>query len=846
MDPAIPEMDVVEQEVTKFAGVKPERVFTTTLAEDPYLELPTHTTSNIESFLSRPLLIKTYTWTYGGAFSQNFDPWEDFLTNASISPKLNNYQLLKGNLHVKFMINGMPFHMGRMLVSYWPLDATTRGSLDTALTGDPLLIRLSQLPCYSELNPSTNSACEITCPFVHYQTHVNVPSYPSSFEERIGRVFMQSFAVLDTCNGNTVNANIAVYAWMTDVKLIVPTAANMAVNEWGSDVESDSEEAVGPGSMAPTNDKTKTIKKKKPKPKPKVTSPEDKPDGVISSISSTAAATLGKLSQVPLIGPYAKAGEMVAGGIGSVAKMFGFSRPTVKTDISYYRNRPFGLLASTSGADTSIPLSLDPNHGVTIDPSVAGVSSSDEMTLKHISRKWSYVTQLNWTSADTSGTTLYEVAVYPGLRQGTGSVISMTSIDFASYPFRFWRGDMEYRIVVVSSKMQTGRLRIAYEPYGQATSSTNTNITYNTVLDISQSNEATVCVPWSQAYGYKRLGLARNVSAFGASGVVYATSSFNGVMYLSVLNPLVSPSSGINARILIFARGGENMSFAAPRGMDILTSYAQMDSVDVFAEEEGCDTLVRFGDSKSDDNPIKTTIWHGEETVSIRAMLKRYSFYRRDLFNVTGVGESAAEGVLSFGVFPSPAGTPPALTDPCFDLDSAANETNYNGQTYLNYFVCGFIGWRGSLRYKCNVTGVRSKIGSFLAVRDNNLSIGSSNVNVPLLKSDISYATFQQQPNVITAGADVTSGEVMPSLEVEMPYYSNYRFIPFNPDLYANVGLRSLRLATRVLFTVDPTSISAVSKAGVIQDSFVAAGDDFSLIWYIGPCALDLASFPAP
>jgi hypothetical protein len=846
MDPDVPDMRVDNQEVTTFAGAKPERVFVTDLEQDPYLDLPAHSTSDIEKYLSRPLLLDTYTWVYGGAFSIDFDPWEAFLTDATVSPKLSNYQLLKANLHIKIMINGMPFHMGRMLISYWPLDFHTRGTLDTALTGDQLLVRLSQLPCYSELNPSTNTVCEVTCPFVHYKTHVNIPNYPVTAFERIGRLFMQSYAPLDTCNGNTVNANIAVYAWMSDVKLIVPTNANM-----DTIVEGDEDEHQSNGTMPKQipkpggQGKTTTTRGTKGKPQLSTSSPESKPDGVISSISSTAASILGKFKNAPVVGPYAQAGEVAANGIGTVAKLFGYSKPTIKTDMALYRNRPFGLLSTTTGGDTSVPLSFDPNHGITVDPTVTGVGNFDDMTIENIARKWSYFGQFNWTAAATTGTQLYEINVYPGLQAVVGTTATFTSMSFASEPFEKWRHPVDYRIVVVSSKMQTGRLRVAYEPYGAAYSATNTNVTYNTVLDISEASEAKISVPWSQGSGFQNCDISHLATNFGTPGTtLYSANSCNGKLYISVLNPLVSPAAGINARVLLFARAGPDVIYAAPKAIENLTTYAQSDTtLGVFGVEEDEDIIV-FGDGGRHPNPAVVSIWNGERVMSVRNMIKRYCFWRRDLFNVTAVGESAAEGFMGYGGYPAPGGIPAIPLDIFYDADATAADCNYCASTYLNYFICGFVGYRGSIRWKINATPVRSRIGNYVAAR-GLYSFGSFNQNVPLLKSNISHAAIIGAFNT-SSGSDVTNGEVMPSLEVEVPYYSRNRFIPFDPDIYTDANDTDRRWGSKVLFSVEPTSITAVSKAGVVQDTYVAAGDDFSFVWYIGPCTMDQTNYPTP
>ena len=114
----------------------------------------------LNKFLERPTLIQTITWGSGGVSTGRFNPWTDFLTNAYIQNKLENYALFRGDLHIKLVISANPFTYGAALLSYTPIQdymtdtiATTTGALQN-----------SQNP-HVWVWPQNNAGGELVLPF---------------------------------------------------------------------------------------------------------------------------------------------------------------------------------------------------------------------------------------------------------------------------------------------------------------------------------------------------------------------------------------------------------------------------------------------------------------------------------------------------------------------------------------------------------------------------------------------------------------------------------------------------------------------------------------------------------
>jgi hypothetical protein len=128
---------------------------------------------DLGDFFSRPLKIATYEWSTTITFYEIFNPWKLFLENKRVSNRICNYKLLKGKLHVKFMINGNPFYFGRLLASYQPLHTLDDITLNRALIlADN--VEASQRP-HIFIDPTTNQAGELMCPFLCATDALSIP-----------------------------------------------------------------------------------------------------------------------------------------------------------------------------------------------------------------------------------------------------------------------------------------------------------------------------------------------------------------------------------------------------------------------------------------------------------------------------------------------------------------------------------------------------------------------------------------------------------------------------------------------------------------------------------------------
>eukprot|EP01084_Bolivina_argentea_P235709 396542_1 len=124
---------------------------------------------------------------------------------------------------------------------------------------------------------------------------------------------------------------------------------------------------------------------------------------------------------MPGIGVYARATQMAASAVSGVASMFGYSRPVELAEIQPYKPVLIGNMANTNVPDTSNKLTLDVKQELTVDPRVMGLGSADEMTIKSIAQRESYLTTFAWNVADSSESLLWNTEVSPVWWRGLGN-----------------------------------------------------------------------------------------------------------------------------------------------------------------------------------------------------------------------------------------------------------------------------------------------------------------------------------------------------------------------------------------------------------------------------------------
>jgi len=135
--------------------------------------------------------------------------------------------------------------------------------------------------------------------------------------------------------------------------------------------------------------------------------------GPVSAPASALASVASMLTKVPVIGKFARATEIGASAVSSVATLFGFTNVPVIENVMPYQPMNGPMLASAHIGTPVQKLALDPKQELSIDPSPHGIGSVDELSMSYLKTKESYFAVTSWSTTDPVGSQLFNFRVNP-------------------------------------------------------------------------------------------------------------------------------------------------------------------------------------------------------------------------------------------------------------------------------------------------------------------------------------------------------------------------------------------------------------------------------------------------
>lgn len=780
--------------------------------------------------------------------------------------KIAGYAYLRAKLHVKLVCNCGPFRYTYGMMSYLPLAATTgydsfsSAALveDTAYNSAQTMgnILRSQRP-HAFFAPQANMGCDMSLPYVNPCEWIDLRNTTKGATNLtcLGEVTLETFFPLSTATtavSDVITYNV--YAWCDEIELNGPTLNYQAKDEYGK--------------------------------------------GVVSDAASAASEYVNALGQVPMIGKYAKATSVALRGVGMFASAFGFTNPPVLADTMPMRPSFLNQMAS---ADISIPiekLSLDPKNELTIDPSVAGHTSEDELSISSMAQRETYLGLVPWATSATTATGLISGNVTPEtyayFTSTTGTItykystMALPPMCWISNLFRFWRGSIKYRFVVIASPFHKGRLRFLYDPAGDFSAAPAEGRILTRIIDISETTEFEMEIPFMQPTHWAELrglqttpiitngGATRNITfANGTVGsTTYDTNSHNGAFRIEVLTELGAGTVSSPAYILVFASAGSDFELAAPN--DAMDTEGALDSnpgiltytqpllyqgPEVVAENDVpdeqpdclCPTIRPARDSSA-------LVFMGERIMSLRQLLHRTNFYTTMKLGSTLMPTTAGASfqfVTQVPRFPRSPGSVVTTFGHAGPQSRALHSAiggpvrfNFLSFSPLSYLVPAFLGQRGSLVWKFHplnysdlqfntLNVIRTPVitnPSTSYLTDGNTASGASTI---VTSSGGMVMRNLPQANMSgAAGMSVAPGKVVPSVEFASPMYSRFRFLPTkHNNIGSTVYTPSFEVtdeAIRIVARVSTTGAAAASTAiNPMIDAYYHGGADFTPVFFI-------------
>lgn len=765
----------------------------------------------LAEFLSRPVRILSTTWLESDAIGNvtSIYPWYRYLNDTNIKYKLNNYSWIRGNLHLKILVNSSPFYYGLTMFSYRPL--SNFPDTVTAVSGNNEWVGRSQRP-HIFVKPQTNEGGEMVLPFFYPANWVNLQS--ASELQNLGILTQDILYVLSSANGATgVGVNIQIYAWMSEVELSGPSVGLAVQSGFAK--------------------------------------PDEYGQGSVSKPASAFAAFCDTLTTVPVIGKFATATSIGARAVSTIASMFGYTNVPVIEDTKGFRSQPFPQLSSSEIGYPIEKLTLDPKNELSIDPTMVGLPSEDSLAISNLVSRESLLTTTYWSTSDTVDSQLFASSVTPWLirtvTQTNQYVTDLPPMAWVANLFAHWRGDIIFRFLFVKSKYHRGRVAISYDPSGYTGSNiiqtTNTTSVVTTkIIDLGAEESVEMRVPYAQALPFLNTltPIPHNVWVSRGSDTsgnfTYDATAHNGMICMRVLNVLTAPVATSQIGIIVSVRGAENLEFANPQHVGEFSPFT-VQSGETFMEGSEEHTI----DNVSPDNKVRYLTNFGECICSLRALLRRSSL--NEVYAVDSDTTSYARtDIHKMTRWPVPYGYDPSGLWSAKGLVATASNFsfNYTFSTPLNWVMPAFVGVRGSTIWTfntMNLSNTPSPVEHIRVIRTPNIAISQATRNYVALttKGNVNTNTnyFRQNWYSGQGGQSLTNGRTQTGLNVLLPNYTGYKF-QSTGSAYATAPPSSdgSRYDTSVLEIFTSPLYGSTTRA-LFVEKHVGIGTDFNLYWFL-------------
>ncbi|APG78561.1 hypothetical protein [Wenzhou picorna-like virus 3] len=759
------------------------------------------TDSSLGDFLSRPVQIGQYFWSTGTPdFLVFLNPWHQFMINPRVANRVSNYYCGKMKLHVKFVINGNSFFYGRLMASYIPMygyDTLTQYTTDRLEN-----VQFSQMPKIF-LDPTTSEGGTMELPFFWHFDYLNLTNTDIT---NMGTIVIRTLNDLKFANAAAnQNVTITVFAWATEVDLRAPTHKNV----YDISPQSGTEDEYG-----------------------KVSGP-----------ATAVANAAGRLSNVPIVGRYARATQVIASTVSGIAKAFGYSAPSIAGAPNLVNPKPTTNMSTVDNPDSGQKLTYDSKQELTIDSRIAGLDGTDEMNIAYLASRESYIFTFPWLKADGTYQCLFSAVVDPGLYrstpEGTGLKLHIPASFGAVTPFGYWSGSMEFRFQIVASAFHRGRLAICFDPAPSCPTVFEPNVMYTEIIDIATCRDFTIKCPYMQdrAYSQPAGPQVSETALIGTSPVTGANPAFhvgNGTISVWIINelttPNVDPSVPGDIEVNVYMKACEDFKVMGPSSFMACYEIKPQSGREVDPVSDNNAPVSQADETLEQcvDHDVHHLVYGGEAVKSFRSVIKRY--YRHLAFGCTN-DDTGLFHSLAIQCFPFYKGRVSGAVH-------TTSTTNYNfcGFTMLNWLAPAFCGMRGSIRWKIAPRGSSDKHISRASITANliqqqNFEDSSGFVSKSsrsVLAKEGMFGTVGFDPEIDNYGAIVLANSAVNGvLEVEIPYYSHARFIPGRIENWTTVTPPTALYGVR--FLVDNSDSGAE-----FYETFVAAGEDFSFFFFAG------------
>jgi hypothetical protein len=653
--------------------------------------------ASLDKFLTRPVEVVTEALTNGDAalsVLSTFSPINLMFGNSAVADKIQNFTLYKGTVQVIARIAVPPGTYGLYAICALPMNNVA----STDLIAGEIIVENVMQPIHVMIDISQSTEAVLQLPFIYDRDYA--PTNVTDLWD-VSLVCLQSIAT--GIQGGFTSGQVKFYVnFLDDYELVIPRYQgkienNKALKDYAPSIYN----LIGQGRGSST----------------------------LQVVEDIAASAKG----LPIVGSIASSVEMTASVGKKILSYFGFTRDNRQPVPTVITMRSVTNVANCDGIDPSDVSALLKENRISIDPALVGGIQEDEMSFTYLFSKFTLVGVLPWETSDATGTILGVIPVTPMYhRQDASLKRHFTTAGFIGVPFTFWRGSMEYLVVIPVSVFHRGTLQIVWNEVTSITSDP-TNVTFNCVYNIASRQNQLLTVD------YVKPDPMLPTTIFSDRDAIIPYQAGNGFLSFRVVNPLYSQAEVTTTNVFVFARAGADMEFGKPRetfttdnGAGTVTPYGIYDNITLQgALGDGPESMNIVSLVKASDSYPVDMMCMGERIESIRALVQKPCKIHEHDIVVNNVGHTRTYPYLYY----RPGAPAAGLFAPT---------------TYVGYYLSMYIGVAGSERWKFITSG-----------SNQFLSISRSSSISPFL-SYVDPMSF----------VGVNRG-----LEYLVPYYLNLKFV---------------------------------------------------------------------
>jgi len=455
----------------------------------------------------------------------------------------------------------------------------------------------------------------------------------------------------------------------------------------------------------------------------------------------------------------------------------------------------------------------------------------DEMDISYLTSRSVLRRTFEWDVADSDD--LLRFFVHPMDMhfdsQTVGGIaypyLESTMVGYVASAFDLWRGSMKYKIQVAKTAYHSGRLRISYVPGGNTESDDyDYDHGYSWILDLRTSNEIEFEVPFTSAVPWLSTDQASDDNKSRTAG---------GILAISVLNPLVAPSTvSSTVEINVWLAGGSDFELARPtmnkwlpiRLAPVMSAQVNEDDQTKGFNDFG-DAAAMFGMGKM-SMVEAAALCVGEKVLNLRTLCKRS--------NVKYAGNILQPNVQ----INIPASSLGVITQ----IDQQPVGQLMVPVEYFSYLYRFF---RGGFNFKIMTRSASYPFsqGGIKIVEAENAQIRSTSVlrKIPTFSATTQLLGTNFIPYDCGAFTHTTQTHLNFAHEIKAPYFTNTQMQPiYGPDFPVasgtNFDLPALN-NNEVLIAYESGALTIpdgnARRARI--EVFKAASDDFQFGWVVGP-----------